>query len=82
MEPLVEKMSEEGIDRPRLRAEIAIAALLGVSLSRSLGWFEEVHLASREEVGELIEHALDSITQPDLALQVRHGQRTTRPVAP
>jgi AcrR family transcriptional regulator len=64
VEPLVATMSATGTDRAQLRAEIAIAALLGVSLSRSLGWFDEIHLARRGDVAEILQSALETIIAP------------------
>jgi hypothetical protein len=61
IEPLEETMTERGIDRAQLRAEIVTAALLGVSLSRSMGWFEEIHLATRGDVADIVRSALESI---------------------
>ena len=39
-----------GPDRPALRAQVAVAAVLGVSLGRSLGWFDELHAADPDEL--------------------------------
>lgn len=64
VEPLVATMSEAQTDRAQLRAEIAIAALLGVSLSRSLGWFDEIHLASRDDVAAILRQSLEGIIAP------------------
>lgn len=59
--PLEASMSDRGIDRAQLRAEIVTAALLGISLSRSLGWFEQIHVASRRDVADIVSAALESI---------------------
>jgi len=61
VEPLVAEMAAFGVADARLRAEVAVAALLGVSLSRSLGWFDEIHSATREEVAEVLLVALEEI---------------------
>ena len=63
--PLVAKMSRQGVDRPQLRAEVAVSALLGFSLGRSLGWFDEIRSAPRNEVVALIVEALGAITGDD-----------------
>jgi AcrR family transcriptional regulator len=60
--PLVANMNAQGVDRPRLRAEVAVSALLGISLGRSLGWFDEIRTAPRDEVVALIVDALGAIT--------------------
>ena len=38
VEPLAVDMMDRGVDQPELRAEVATAAMLGISLARSLGW--------------------------------------------
>ena len=63
--PLVANMRAQGVDRPQLRAEVAVSALLGFSLGRSLGWFDEIRSAPRDEVVALIVDALGAITGDD-----------------
>ncbi len=63
VQPLMMTMSAQGTGDAQLRAEIVVAALLGVSLSRSLGWFEEIHLASRGEVAEILRQALETVME-------------------
>jgi AcrR family transcriptional regulator len=65
VDPLVANMKAQGIDRPQLRAEIAVSALLGFSLGRSLGWFDETRSAPRDEVVTLIVDALATIIGDD-----------------
>jgi AcrR family transcriptional regulator len=60
--PLVANMKAQGIDRPQLRAQVAVSALIGFSLGRSLGWFDEIRSAPRDEVVALIVDALSAIT--------------------
>jgi AcrR family transcriptional regulator len=60
--PLVAKMRAQGIDRPQLRAEVAVSALIGFILGRSLGWFDEIRSAPRDEIVALIVAALGAIT--------------------
>src|SRR5271154_417411 len=66
--PLVANMRAQGVDRPELRAEVAVSALLGFTLGRSLGWFDEIRSAPRNEVVALIVAALGAITgeEPEL----------------
>ena len=66
--PLVANMRAQGVDRPQLRAEVAVSALLGFILGRSLGWFDEIRSAPRDEVVALIVAALGAITgeEPEL----------------
>jgi hypothetical protein len=63
--PLVANMSAQGVDRPQLRAEVAVSGLLGFTLGRSLGWFDEIRSAPREEVVALIVDALGAIAGND-----------------
>jgi hypothetical protein len=60
--PLVANMKAQGIDRPELRAQVAVSALLGLILGRSLGWFDEIQSAPHDEVVALIVDALGAIT--------------------
>jgi AcrR family transcriptional regulator len=60
--PLVANMRAHGVDRSQLRAEVAVSALLGFILGRSLGWFDEIRSAPRDEVVALIVDALGVIT--------------------
>jgi hypothetical protein len=48
-----------------LRAEVAVSALLGFSLGCSLGWFNEIRSAPRDEVVPLLVDALGAITGDD-----------------
>lgn len=63
--PLVASMRAQGVDRPQLRAGVAVSALLGFSLGRSLGWCDEIRSAPRDEVVALIVDALGVITGDD-----------------
>jgi AcrR family transcriptional regulator len=58
IQPLAAGMSQEGVEAPRLRAEIAVSALIGVSLARSLGWFEELRSVPKQELVDLLSEAL------------------------
>ena len=60
--PLVANMTAQGVDRPQLRAEVAVSALIGISLGRSLGWFDEIRSVPRDELVALIVDALGAIT--------------------
>ncbi|HEX3965094.1 MAG TPA: TetR family transcriptional regulator [Trebonia sp.] len=60
--PLVANMRAQGVDRPRLRAQVAVSALHGITLARSLGWFEEIRSVPRDELVALIVDALGAIT--------------------
>jgi AcrR family transcriptional regulator len=64
IEPLVAGMADDGADHPRLRAEITVSALIGVSLGRSLGWFEELRTVPAPELVDLITRALGELADP------------------
>jgi AcrR family transcriptional regulator len=59
--PLVAGMERRGVDRPELRAEATVAALLGVSLGRSLGWFDSLRSIPQAELVDLVSKALDPL---------------------
>ncbi len=67
VEPLVAGMDTEGVDRSPLRAQIAVAALVGVVLGRSLGWFDELESVPGDQVAALVEGALGALMrgEPD-----------------
>ena len=60
--PLAARMTAQGVDRPQLRAEVAVSALFGISLGRSLGWFDEIRSVARDELVALVVDALGAIT--------------------
>jgi AcrR family transcriptional regulator len=59
--PVAESLAGQGTDRAQLRAEIAVSALFGVSLGRSLGWFEQLQSVPKDELVALITEALGDI---------------------
>ena len=60
--PLAARMTAQGVDRPQLRAEMAVSALFGIILGRSLGWFDEIRSVPRDELVALIVDALGPFT--------------------
>ena len=60
--PLVANMTAQGIDRTQLRAQVAVSALVGITLGRSLGWFDAIRSVPRDELVALIVDALGAIT--------------------
>jgi AcrR family transcriptional regulator len=60
IEPLTEQYEREGADRPALRATLSAAALFGVSLARSLHWFDELAEVPRDELVALLVEVLGS----------------------
>ena len=67
IEPLAAGMDGDGVDRSSLRAEIAVSALVGVVLGRSLGWFGSLGSVPADEVADLVVDALGRLTrgEPD-----------------
>jgi AcrR family transcriptional regulator len=63
VDPVVANMSAQSVDRPELRAEVAVSALLGISLARALGWFEEIRSVPLEELINLVAEGLDAIAE-------------------
>jgi AcrR family transcriptional regulator len=59
--PLTANLSAQGLDRPELRVQIAVSALLGITLGRSLEWFDEIRSVPREELVALVVDALDAL---------------------
>jgi AcrR family transcriptional regulator len=64
VDPLAATMADQHVDRARLRAEIAVSALFGVSLARALGWFEDISSVPRDELVALITSVLGNTTGP------------------
>jgi AcrR family transcriptional regulator len=62
VEPVAATMAEHHVDHARLRAEIAVSALLGISLGRSLGWFEQIRSVPKDELVALISETLGEVT--------------------
>ena len=60
--PLAANLTAHGLDRPRLRAQVAVSALVGISVGRSLGWFDEIRSVPRDELVALIVDVLGAIT--------------------
>ncbi|CAN5379461.1 TetR/AcrR family transcriptional regulator [soil metagenome] len=60
--PLAAQMTSQGVDRPRLRAELAVSALLGVTLARSLGWFDEIGVIPQDELVAIIAETIGEMS--------------------
>jgi AcrR family transcriptional regulator len=61
VEPVAVEMEAAGADQAVLRAQVAVAALLGVGLGRSLGWFDQLADADPDRLAELV---LDAVGHP------------------
>jgi AcrR family transcriptional regulator len=64
--PIAAGYEAAGLDRPTLRAQLAVAAVLGVGLGRSLGWFDELHAADPGDLAGLVTEAL--VASPDVSV--------------
>lgn len=58
--PMAADLTRRGADRPELRAAVAVSAVMGVNLGRTLGWFDTLKTVPREELVELIAAMIDS----------------------
>ncbi|POX43203.1 TetR/AcrR family transcriptional regulator [Streptomyces sp. Ru73] len=54
VEPLHRRFVAEGRDRPRLRAEMTVAAVIGIALGRQSGAFDELGGVPADELGALL----------------------------
>ncbi len=61
VEPIAAQLEADGADRATLRAQVAVAALLGVGLGRALGWFDQLGAADPAQLTELV---LDAVGRP------------------
>jgi AcrR family transcriptional regulator len=59
IEPMV-AAADGGSARARLRGEVVVAALVGISLGRSLGWFGELTSVQRDVLVELLGAIFDT----------------------
>ena len=56
--PLKEAYEDRGLDRPQLRAEVAVAAFVGVLMGRGSGAFEELAATEPRDLLPLVERLL------------------------
>jgi hypothetical protein len=57
--PLTAVFTHRGIEQPALRAQVVISALLGITLSRAQGWFDDLMEDPRDHLVALIVAVLD-----------------------
>jgi AcrR family transcriptional regulator len=62
VEPLAATLTRRGVDRAQLHAEVAVAALVGVLLSRALGSFDAVAAVERAELVELLTRMIPELS--------------------
>lgn len=58
---LESRLRQEGVESPRLRAQLAVAALSGIVLARSAGTLEELAGADQDDVVDLTARLLGSL---------------------
>ena len=56
--PMAEGLKQRGVEGSDLRAELIIAALIGISLGRTLGWVDHLKAVPREQLVSLITELL------------------------
>ncbi|MCC9306587.1 TetR family transcriptional regulator [Kitasatospora sp. RB6PN24] len=61
VDPLRERLAADGVERPRLRAEVATAAFVGVLMARSSGAFAELTDAETAELEPLLRSLLAAL---------------------
>jgi AcrR family transcriptional regulator len=59
VEPMVAELTRLGADTARLRSELVVSALIGISLGRALGWFDELTTAPKDHLVDLVTELLD-----------------------
>lgn len=64
LQPLTDGLRERGVDRPEVRAEIVVAAIMGILAVRAGGGLPELAAMPREELAPLISRLLDRLLEP------------------
>ncbi len=62
--PVHSDLARRGVVEPELHAEITVAALIGITLGRSLGWFEQLPSATTDRLVEVVTDLLDPLPPP------------------
>ncbi|MFI1801497.1 TetR family transcriptional regulator [Streptomyces sp. NPDC020379] len=62
--PLHERFARDSVPQPRLRAELAVAALTGILLARGSGALTELAAADPDELLDVVRHLLDATAAP------------------
>ncbi|MDX3075504.1 TetR/AcrR family transcriptional regulator [Streptomyces sp. NPDC088354] len=61
VDPLRERFAASGLDRPQLRAEIAVSAFIGVLLARGTGTLDELAAADLDDLVPLVRATLEGL---------------------
>lgn len=67
LEPTQSRALAAGHDDPQLRAEIAVAALAGITISRASKAFPALSVASSADVGRLVARLINDLIEPGSA---------------
>ncbi len=59
--PLAQHLREHGVDRPRLRAELLLAMVTGVTVLRANGLLDELATSSTDELLEILEPVVGAL---------------------
>lgn len=70
LEPLRTAIASTGLDRPGLRAEVAVAALAGIALARAAGTLEVLARAETSDVVEVAERLFSDVVDGALSPSV------------
>jgi AcrR family transcriptional regulator len=60
VDPMVDEVTRRSADEARLRSELVVSALIGISLGRALGWFDELMAVPKEHLVDLVTELLDN----------------------
>ena len=61
--PLTKRLTEDGVEQPRLRAELLVAVALGATLTRSSGTLTALAGASLEEVHAVLDPLVGALVE-------------------
>jgi len=60
VEPMVSELMGRAPNEARLQSELVVSALIGISLGRALGWFDELMAVPKEHLVDLVIDLLDN----------------------
>jgi len=60
VDPMIDEVTRRSADEARLRSELVVSALIGISLGRALGWFDELMAAPKVHLVDLVTELLDN----------------------
>lgn len=61
LDPTEHRATQSGLDKPRLRSEVVVAALAGIVISRSSGAFPELSTAPSSDVAALLADLIEGL---------------------